>query len=176
MNIILKTPRLILRPLSVADLSAVHRYAADPENARYMYFGQHQTEAETAAFLSGVQAEWQKDSPAFYEFALTKGGAVIGAVSVYPDGKGEGELGWILDRSCQRQGFAYEAAQAVIGFAFHQLGLHALIAHCDTRNRPSWHLMEKLGMERQSSGPRLYPKTGETAEEFTYRLTRPLNG
>lgn len=34
MYIELKTERLLLRPLTIADLDAVHAYAGDPENAR----------------------------------------------------------------------------------------------------------------------------------------------
>ncbi len=56
----IETERLVLRPLGPADLPTVHRYAADPENARYMFFGLKQTEADTAAFLAGVEAEWEK--------------------------------------------------------------------------------------------------------------------
>ena len=167
----IKTARLVLRPLGLWALPAVHRYAADPENTRYMFFGKKQTEAETAAFLSAVEAEWEKETPAFYEFALTLAGSPIGAVSVYLDeSRSEGELGWILDRRYQRQGYAFEAAEAAVRFARETLGVRRIAAHCDTRNTPSYMLMEKLGMRRISTGPRLYPQTGELAEEYTYIL------
>ncbi len=98
----------------------------------------------------------------------------FGAVGLYlNEERTEGELGWILDRRYQGKGYALEGAKAVVDFAFWELGLSALVAHCDTRNAPSFRLMERLGMERVAVGPRHYPQTGEEAEEFTYRLCRP---
>ena len=64
---------------------------------------------------------------------------------------------------------AYLTAAAV-RFARETLGVRRITAHCDTRNTPSYKLMEKLGMRRVSTGPRLYPQTGELAEEYTYIL------
>ena len=123
-----------------------------------MFFGLKQTEADTAAFLAGVEAEWKKEAPSFYEFALTLDGVQFGAVGLYlNDSRTEGELGWILDRRYQGKGYALEGAKAVVDFAFRRLGLPTLIAHCDTRNAPSFRLMERLGMERVAVGPRHYP-------------------
>lgn len=51
MYIELKTDRLRLRPLGFADLEAVHIYAGDPENARYMMFLPKESKAETAREL-----------------------------------------------------------------------------------------------------------------------------
>ena len=119
----IETERLVLRPLGPADLPTVHRYASDPENARYMFFGLKQTEADTAAFLAGVEAEWKKEAPSFYEFALTLDGVQFGAVGLYlNDSRTEGELGWILDRRYQGKGYALEGAKAVVDFAFREIG------------------------------------------------------
>lgn len=51
MYIELKTDRLRLRPLGCADLEAVHAYAGDPENARYMMFLPKESKTETAREL-----------------------------------------------------------------------------------------------------------------------------
>lgn len=51
MYIELKTDRLRLRPLGFADLEAVHIYAGNPENARYMMFLPKESKAETAREL-----------------------------------------------------------------------------------------------------------------------------
>ena len=49
MYIELKTERLLLRPLTTADLDAVHAYAGDPENARELRYALHQTTSCTDA-------------------------------------------------------------------------------------------------------------------------------
>lgn len=43
------------------------------------------TREEMLSFLTRVSAEWEKDEPNFFEFAVTLGGRQIGAVSVALD-------------------------------------------------------------------------------------------
>ena len=168
----MRTERLLLRPLNIADLKTVHEYASDIENVRFMMRLPNETIEETADFLTRVTQEWEKNEPTFYEFAVVLNGLQIGAVSVYADGKKEeGELGWILNKNYQRKGYAYEAARAVIDFAFNVLRLKKLVAQCDYRNVSSYRLMEKLGLKCESDdGTRFYSKRNETARELTYSL------
>lgn len=172
MHVELKTERLLLRPLDVSDLETVHAYASDRENTRYMLFLPNDTLEETRAFLCGVTAEWQKEKPLTYEFAVVLDGRQIGAVSVALEDSGtEGELGWILHRDFWHKGYAAEAALAVRNFAIQKLGVMRLVAHCDARNTASSRVMEKLSMRLEDAdGWRTYPKTGETARELMYGI------
>ena len=175
MEKLLKTRRLLLRPLGTGDLETVHAYASVRENCLYMMHCPNDSREETLGFLQAVEAEWQKERPGFYEFAVTLEGRQIGAVSVYPDEAGvSGELGWILHRDYWGQGYAAEAAGAVRDFALGELGLRRLTAHCDARNTGSFRIMEKLGMTRAEGvgvrRNRAFP--GEDASELTYILNR----
>lgn len=169
MYIELNTDRLRLRPLSSGDTAAVHEYAADDENTRYMYFLPNSTRDGTARFLARVDDEWAKDAPEFYEFAVTLDGRVIGAVSLARYGD-EGELGWIINKRYWGMGYASEAAEALLSFARTVGGLTRLRAHCDQRNEPSYRIMEKLGLTlKDATGTRTY-RDGETAGEYLYTL------
>ena len=174
MYIELKTDRLRLCPLTAADLDAVHAYAGDPDNARYMMFLPKESKAETARFLTEVSAEWEKESPSFYEFAVLLDGTLIGAVSVYlDDTRTEGELGWILNKRYWGHGYAAESAAALRDFALHTLKLPRLVAHCDARNAASARVMEKIGMTLEDdTGMRQYQSRPETARELRYALVR----
>lgn len=169
----IQTNRLLLRPLNISDLNTVHEYASDYENSHFMLRLPNQTIEETADFLTRVTAEWEKSEPAFYEFAVVLNGLQIGHVSVYPDEDREvGELGWILNKRFQNNGYALESARAIKDFALNVLHLKKLIAQCDYRNAPSYRLMEKLGLKLESDdGIRIYIKRNETARELTYSLT-----
>lgn len=169
----IKTERLILRPLNISDLNTVHEYASDYENTRYMIWLPNQTSEETAEFLRGVTNEWEKSEPSFYEFAVVLNGLQIGAVSLYLDDDRQiGELGWILNKKFQKNGYAVECARAIKDFALNTVHLRKLIAHCDHRNVPSRRLMEKIGLKLESdNGLRTYTKRDETARELTYSLT-----
>lgn len=166
----IKTQRLLLRPLDVIDLDTVHEYASDEANTRFMQWLPNHTKAETLAFLQNVTTEWQKEQPRCYEFAMVLDGRQIGAVSVALDESRQvGELGWIVHKDWQKQGYALEAAQAVRDFAVEQLKVKKLMATCDARNGPSYRLMEKLGLRREPGvTARQYYKRDEAAEELTY--------
>ena len=166
----IKTERLTLRPLGTKDLETTHRYASDPETTRYMCRLPNADEAETAAFLAGIEKEWAKESPDVYEFAVLLDGRHVGAVSAAMEGE-TAELGWIFHKDYWRRGYAFEAAQAVKTFLVETLQVKRIIAHCDARNERSYHLMEKLGLKKEKDdGVRQYQKRDEVARELTYGL------
>lgn len=169
----IKTQRLLLRPLDVKDVDTVHQYASDRETTVFMQWLPNDTREETLAFLQGITAEWQKEQPQCYEFAMVLEGRQIGAVSVALDESRQvGELGWILHKDWHKQGYALEAAQAVRDFAVGQLKVKKLMATCDARNRASYSLMEKLGLRREHGvTTRQYYKRDEAGEELTYSMT-----
>ena len=169
MHVELTTRRLRLRPLGSGDQDAVHAYASDPQTARYLLRLPHKSPEETAAFLAGAQAEWAKERPAFYEFAVELEGRLIGHVSLYLQADGRsGELGWVLDRAYWGHGYATEAAGALLRFAAGALGLRRLTAHRDAENLASARVMEKLGLRLAEEGERLYPDGRGRARELLY--------
>lgn len=60
---------------------------------------------------------------------------------------GEMEIGWRLGEEAWGQGHAHEAATASLGFAFDTLRAPRIVAVTVPGNRPSWTLMERLGMQ-----------------------------
>lgn len=157
MYIELNTERLLLRPLSVSDLPTVDEYATDAENTKYMIHLPNKSLEETYNFLTRVSAEWQKKEPSFYEFAIIYDSLHIGAVSVYlNEDKTEGGLGWILNKNYWGKGFATESAFAIKEFVIRQLKVKKLVAHCDSRNLSSAHVMEKIGLSFENKGERQY--------------------
>lgn len=168
----IKTDRLVLRPLNIADLETVHIYAADEENTAYMLRLPNHTIEETAQFLIHVTKEWEKDNPDFYEFAIVLKGLQIGAISIYLDNTRKiGELGWIINKQYWKQGIATEAAFAIKAFAINTLKVTKIIANCDYRNAGSYRLMEKIGLKLENgNGIRTYTQNNETAKELTYSL------
>lgn len=71
----------------------------------------------------------------------------IGAVSVYFEND-TGELGWMINKNYWGNGFAYEAAKALIYYTKTEIKVNRFLAHCDTENIASYKVMEKLGMSR----------------------------
>lgn len=169
MYIELKTERLLLRPLDVSDLKTVHRFEADAETAKYMLYPPDKSLEDTKRFLERISAEWKKETPSLYEFAVIFNLVQIGIVSLYIDqDKTEGELGWIFDRQYWGKGYATEAALAVKDFAIRHLKVKKITAYCDSRNINSARVMERIGLTFESRGERQYPDERGTAEELKY--------
>ena len=128
------------------------------------------TVEETEAFLANAEEEWKKEQPQFLEFAITYNDIHIGAVSVYFEND-SGELGWIINKNYWGNGFAYEAARAVIDYSKTQMKVSHFIAHCDTENIASYKLMEKLGMNRTGEwGGRRNKSASEDSLEYQYEI------
>lgn len=177
----LKTRRLVLRPLGTECLQTVHAYASDLENTKYMMHLPNETIEETLEFLKSAEAEWKKEAPSFYEFAVLYEGRQIGAVSVcLRDAAGEagpsGELGWVFHKDYWGRGFAGEAAAALVAYCIGTLHIRHFIAHCDAENRGSYRIMEKLGMTRTAvSHDRKNRASDETRTEYQYEMWRKDN-
>ena len=149
----LRTPRLILREFRPDDLEAVHAYGSDPEVARFMVWGPN-TPDDSQAFIDrtlAAQAEWPRAS-VNTAVVIAETGRLIGSVELRVKDAGNlgGEIGWCLHREAWGQGYAREAASALLDQAFGPMGLHRVIATCDVRNRKSWRALEKLGLRREA--------------------------
>jgi RimJ/RimL family protein N-acetyltransferase len=141
---ILETNRLTLRPLTEGDFGAVHSWASNPANTRYMAWGPN-SEEDTRNFL--------KITKAGKDFAVVpkESGGVIGSCGIYPDSEGScGELGWILHMDHWKQGYGTELAAELIRYGFEDLSLRRIFAPCAAVNYGSYRVMERNGMRRES--------------------------
>ncbi len=166
------TKRLLLVPLGQQFLISTHKYASDIENTKYMVHLPNFNLDETRNFLDRVEAEWQKQWPEFYELAILIDHEHIGAISLYRnEDYTEGELGWIISKEHWGNGYASEAAQALIDFGMQELKIRRFIAHCDSENVNSYKVMEKLGMSFESkTRGRKNKGSDEDREELMYSL------
>ena len=138
----LDTQRLVIRPFRPDDWPAVYEYMSDRAVTAYLPEGQF-TEAQTREFLaknSGEQAE---------ALAVTLRGeqTPIGHMMFHPWYAPQiYEIGWIFNQRYHGQGYATEAAYALLAYGFDVLQIHRVIATCQRENVPSYRVMEKLGM------------------------------
>ena len=170
----IRTKRLLLSPLGPQYVNTAFAYSGDLENTKFMLDLPEESIEETAEFFKKAEGEWQKEFPEFYEFAILTEGTHIGAVCLYlNEDRTEGELGWILNKRYWGHGYTLEAAQALIDYAYQNLGIKKFIAYCDSENIPSYSLMEKLGMSRVlcRSG-RKNRSSSEERMEYKYALEK----
>ncbi len=147
------TERLVLRDFVREDVDAVHRYGSDPEVVRFMPWGPN-TLGDTCAFMErSLIAQAQSPRTAF-ELAVTlaDGGELIGGCGIRVSAPSDlrADMGYCLRRDHWGLGLATEASLALVRFGFERLGLHRIIATCDTKNVASARVLEKTGMRREA--------------------------
>jgi [ribosomal protein S5]-alanine N-acetyltransferase len=151
-GLLFQTTRLVLREIREDDWEAVHEYGSDPEVVKYMLFGPNSLD-DTRAFIERALANQKAQPRLSYNFALiTKNDdKLIGSCELRIENVGskEGEIGYILNRKYWNRGYMTEAAIKAVSFGFEQLGLHRIFATCHPANKGSYHVMEKIGMQRE---------------------------
>ena len=73
----IRTKRLLLSPLGPKYVNTAFAYSGDLENTKFMLDLPEESIEETAEFLKKAEAEWQKEFPEFYEFAILTEGTHI---------------------------------------------------------------------------------------------------
>ena len=149
----LKTPRLVLAPLSEKHLSRFVTVAGARDIADTTVSVPHPlTESAARDWIRNAMAE------------SCDGRAAHFAVSIFPDEdtlvgyvaiKGidrdhdEGELSFWLESSYGGRGYATEAAQAAMTFGFAELGLNRICAYHMVRNPASGRVLAKAGFQQE---------------------------
>lgn len=144
----INTERLTLRKFTLADVEAVHRnYGSDPLVNRYISFAPC-AELESARGFIGMHLEQYESNPAFYGWAIEVDGEVIGSIGLFnvDDDADQAELGYSIGSKWWGRGYATEAAQAVIDYAFDSVGFHRVYASHHIDNIASGKVLEKVGM------------------------------
>jgi RimJ/RimL family protein N-acetyltransferase len=156
----LRTERLVLRPLAIADTEALAEINADPEVMRYIGDGGPLSPEATEARTAKAAAHWDEHGWGVFAAVEFQTGALVGwaalAIPAFlPEILPATELGWRIKRDRWGRGYAPEAARAVIGFAFGELGLDRVVSCIHSANAASIRVAEKLGMslERETVVP-----------------------
>ena len=173
----LRTPRLLLREWRDDDRAPFARMSEDPAVMEMLL---PMNRAASDAWITQMQAHCHKHG--FCQWAVELPGEVslIGAVGLNwvphkTPFTPAVEMGWRLARPYWGQGYAIEAALAVIDDAFGRIGLDEIVAYTVPANRRSWGLMERLGMHRNPNEDFDHPACPEghpLRRHVLYRLTR----
>ena len=148
---ILETDRLILRDLQESDLQALIALNQDPEVMQY--FPKPYSQAESLRLYQGIQDEVKAYSYSLWAVEEKNSREFIGLVGLHHSdlqifaGKEAVEIGWRLRKEFWNRGYATEAAQACLDFAFQQAGLSEVYSFTSLLNQLSQKVMQKLGME-----------------------------
>jgi len=177
----LKTKRLLLRQWKDSDLPFFAKMNAD---ARVMEcFPSTLSREESDSLAERIQKELKEKEYGFWAVEVVGIAPFIGFVGLhYLDFPAAFtpciEIGWRLAHDHWGKGYAREAAEKAIDYAFNTLKLREIVSSTTPNNKRSWSLMEKLGMTHNPKDDFLHtklPKDHPLAFHLLYRKQNPNN-
>jgi RimJ/RimL family protein N-acetyltransferase len=145
----IRTARLELRPHRVAD--AGDWFALQSHDSVTMFLPwPRRSRRQSARHLADRTRHtrlWQTDD--FMALAIVRDGRLIGDISAHlrtVDAANRSlEIGWVIHPDFSGSGYATEAAEALLDFAFEKVGARFVTAVTDSRNVRSTALARRLG-------------------------------
>lgn len=168
------TPRLVLRRFNASDWKGLMELLSDDEFLGYTDGLQGEGEEHVLHWLESDHHIKLTSPDQTFRLAmeLKDGGKLIGFLGLGFVGRLQAALSINLHRNFQRQGFALEALDALLGFCFEGINLHRVYAGCDSRNAPACRLFEKAGLRREGLFLKNEFANGEWTDTAYYALLR----
>jgi ribosomal-protein-alanine N-acetyltransferase len=147
---VIETERLILRGPIPADADAWVTFITDPDFGRYVPRSKvTRTPQERAERTIGAyQQRWESQPLSAMGWAATRkeDNQLIGLCGIEElSGTNDGELDYLLGKPYWGQGFATEAARAMVRFAFENTGWDRVVAAIVPANIASSRVVDHLG-------------------------------
>lgn len=145
---IIETDRLIIRELTLEDVSDIFEYCSNPVMDPYITFTIHQTMEQTTGFVEFVKKKNEAKKDFTVGITLKETNKVIGTIDIGNISELHhcGELAYAINPSYWNLGYATEAAKAIIAYGFKEKGLNRIFARCVLYNQGSEKVMQKIGM------------------------------
>ena len=105
----IKTRRLILRPIKLSDLEDIYDYSKSPSISKYMYFKRSDDINQIKDYINQIIYEDNNGNKESHTYVVEYNNKVIGEIAILFFEEGN-EIFWIISEEYQNKGFAFEAA------------------------------------------------------------------
>ncbi|WP_295891440.1 GNAT family N-acetyltransferase [uncultured Vibrio sp.] len=173
------TQRLIIREWNDSDLTAFEEMSTDP--LVMTYFPSTLSKKESHDLADRIRNLIALNGYGFWAVELKSTSEFIGFVGLHKQEKEGGipnapfiEIGWRLSSKHWGKGYATEAANKALEYAFEELDQPSVYAFTTLTNEPSQQVMRKLGMvntHQDFDHPKL-PKGHALERHCLYQITR----
>jgi RimJ/RimL family protein N-acetyltransferase len=171
MTLPIKTGRLLLRRFMEQDVADMLDYLAHASVAR----ATPEIEATEAGLRRYIEmqnsyAPFEQDK--CFDLAIERliDGKVMGMLTLIRRKHSQAEIGYALGIDYRRRGYATEAAEGLMEYAFSSLGLHRIQATTSADNPDSYKVMERLGMRREGHLREATIRDGEWVDQLIYGI------
>lgn len=168
------TPRLRLRWMDRDDLGALYAIYSDPQVTRYWSNGAWTAMSQAEDMLNATLEGYRDSTWLRLAIELKETREMVGTVGLHHffDSNRRCELGYALGSAHWGKGYAGEAVEAALRYAFDELGMNRIEADIDPRNGASARVLERAGFRKEGYLPERWIVNGETADTVFYGLLR----
>lgn len=148
---ILETERTIVREQTVCDVDLLYEIYAEPSITAYtdaLYEDPDEERAYALQYISNMY-ELHEHGIWIIEDKMKKGTIIGRAGLELRGGFDTPELGYVIRKEYQNQGYAFEVCKAILDYGKKELGMDEVRALMDERNAASIALCKKLGFSFQ---------------------------
>ncbi len=169
----LATERLILRPVQKSDAEAITTLINNWDVARMLARVPFPYTLEDArSFLEKADRFPQENGACVFAVTQKTDQVFKGVIGLDPHDTGVFELGYWLGEPYWGQGFASEAARAIVDFAFEVLNIDRLNASHADDNPASGNVLKKVGFEPYGKEPKESVARSELVDSTMVTLPR----
>ena len=179
MEILLETPRLVLREFTVDDVDELVALDADPRVMRFISNGAPTAREEVEREIIPAYLAYHRSTPdfGFWAAQARETGEFLGWFHLRPEPgtpPAEPELGYRLRHACWGRGLATEGSRALIDHAFGIPATVRVTANTMAVHTASRTVMERCGMTLVRSFRAEWPVRidGDEAGDVEYAITR----
>ena len=172
----LKTDRLLLRQLTLADAPGVQQLRSQEEVMKYINRPLTRTLEEAECWIRVILEALGRNDGISWCICLKEAPSEhVGSIGLWRIDKENyrAEIGYMLEPALQGKGLMYEALQKVLYYGFRELMLHSVEAQLDPRNAASAALLKKGGFVQEGYFTENYYLRGQFADTAVYSLLTP---
>jgi RimJ/RimL family protein N-acetyltransferase len=167
-SVLIETPRLQLRPLRESDIPELVALLAAREVAATTLRIPHPFEQTHAREFLNSPA---KPNELRLGIRLRRDGRLCGGIGLHPEPPHKrAELGYWIGVPFWGNGYATEAAQAVVVYGFENFGLNRIFAHHFKHNPASGKVLKKIGMKYEGCMRQHVLKWGQFVDLELYSI------
>jgi RimJ/RimL family protein N-acetyltransferase len=148
-----ESPRLVLRPVAVADLPDLLEINGDAEVTRFLPYATWQSLQDGEAWLARMLALGESGKGQQLVVVRRADAKVIGTLLLFNfvEASGRLELGYVLGRAHWGQGYMREAIGVACTQAFGALGVRRIEAEVNPENRSSCAVLQRAGFTQEGT-------------------------
>lgn len=173
-RLVLKTERLVLRPLVARDAPALFGIFSDRQVMRYWSSAAWGSEAVAAGYIAKDARALRKGEHLRLGIETGASAELIGMCTLYAFMRQcrRAEIGYALSSTSWGCGYMHEALSRLLGYGFEDLDLHRVEADVDPRNMASARSLERLGFLKEGYMRERWIVDGEVSDTSFYGLLR----